>query len=337
MKVSILGAGPAGSTAAFFLASAGIETELIDIREFPRDKTCAGGLFNPLLYFRDFPYLEEADGKYLYRAIFSCGKHSMSYTSKTPLIKTFVRKDLDFFLLNKALKAGAALFINKPPEGEVIIDATGARRARDYPKAGVCLAWDFPAREDTDTVYIHYAFQGIVGYGWAYPKKGFANIGIGALLPQKNMRSIYWSFLEFLESERIFSAGKKSFSVKLIPFAPRRSFHEGSTLLAGDRAGFVKPATGEGIYFAMLSGRLAAQSIIEGKPASWYEEQCRKGFGQHLKPLMFSWSRPLLFGTLEKAIKIGSRDELFKKMFAENFFRLGSHNLALRYTRHLFT
>ena len=51
--------------------------------------------------------------------------------------------------------------------------------------------------------------------------------------------------------------------------------------LAGDAAGLVDPITGEGIYYAMRSGELAAESLVEGLP-ELYPERVREEFGKAL-------------------------------------------------------
>lgn len=107
MKISIIGAGPAGSTAAYYLAREGIDVELIDKTGFPREKPCAGGLFNPLLFYREFPHVKETDGKYILKAKFYYGRYSTEYTSSEPLLKMVLRKDFDYFLFKKALNEGA--------------------------------------------------------------------------------------------------------------------------------------------------------------------------------------------------------------------------------------
>jgi flavin-dependent dehydrogenase len=190
MKVSILGAGPAGSTAAYYLACAGVDVELIDRVSFPRDKCCAGGLFNPLLFDREFPHLREAGGEEVYKAVLSCGKHEASHSSALPLLRTFLRRDLDHFLLKKAQDAGSRFRVGTRPEGDLVIDATGARRALDYPRRGVCMEYDFETGLSLDTIRIDYLFMGIMGYCWLFPKKKHVNIGVGAYLPQKNIREI---------------------------------------------------------------------------------------------------------------------------------------------------
>jgi len=331
MKISILGAGPAGSTAAYYLAKEGIDVELIDSAEFPRDKPCAGGLFNPQLFYREFPYIEEVKGKYIHTVKFYCGRYSAEYTSPIPLLKMVLRRDFDHFLLKKAVKEGARFFTGKTPEGDILITTTGAKRAHDYPQAGICLVNNFPTKEDINTVHIHYAFKGIKGYCWLYPKNGYANIGIGAYMPQKNIRALYEEYIDFLHAQNIISVHGRSYRAKIIPFGPVKRFYTENSLIAGDAAGFVNPSTGEGIYFAMLSGKIAARTIIEKHKLSWYEQQCRNAFGEYLKPTMLGRTRFLLNKVLEKAVYISGQDNVFLKMLAENFFRLGNHRLSGRF------
>jgi len=57
--VVIVGAGPAGSTAAKFLSEKGIRVLLVDKSKFPRDKACGGGI--PVRVFKDFEYLKNCN------------------------------------------------------------------------------------------------------------------------------------------------------------------------------------------------------------------------------------------------------------------------------------
>ena len=56
-EVVIVGAGPAGSTAAKYLAENGVNVLLVDKCKFPRDKPCGGGI--PMRVFRTFPYIKD--------------------------------------------------------------------------------------------------------------------------------------------------------------------------------------------------------------------------------------------------------------------------------------
>jgi len=333
MKVSVLGAGPAGSTAAYYLAGAGIEVELIDKKPFPRDKPCAGGLFNPLLYEEEFPHLKGISGKNVYRAQFSSGRYSFEWASEAPLVKTVLRKDFDHFLLRKAVEAGARFLVGENLRGEIVVDATGVRSPRHYREAGICLVHDFETERDIDTVYIHPCFEGIKGYCWLFPKHGYANIGVGAYLPQRDIRTIYKRYIDHLRNRGVITVSGYPSTAKLIPFAPIDRFYSRDRLIAGDAAGFVKPANGEGIYFAMLSGRIAARTISERRDFSWYEQQCREAFGRYLHPVKFNRSRLLLRWATEKAVKIGSRDEDFSRIMVENFFRMHEYRLGAHFIR----
>jgi len=65
---------------------------------------------------------------------------------------------------------------------------------------------------------------------------------------------------------------------------PRKSFTQEQAILVGDAAGLVTPANGEGIFFAMRSGRLGAEAMIEriqnDRPLRNYEKTFRKLYAQ---------------------------------------------------------
>ncbi|MCI0826401.1 MAG: FAD-dependent oxidoreductase, partial [Chloroflexi bacterium] len=52
-EVIVVGAGPAGSATAYFLAIQGIDVLLVDKSDFPRDKTCGDGLTPRALHILD--------------------------------------------------------------------------------------------------------------------------------------------------------------------------------------------------------------------------------------------------------------------------------------------
>lgn len=320
--ISIIGAGPAGSTAAYYLAKNKIDVELIDKVKFPRDKPCAAALFNPLQFYKDFPFTKELNGSYVHKAKFYAGRHEAEFESKIPLVETFLRSRLDNELLKNALKAGAVFRLNKKPDSAVTINAAGVTEKKPYRRIGLCLVNDFKIKESIDTVHVHYCFDGIRGYAWLYPKKGYANIGIGAYLPQKNLRQVYSNYIDFLERRGIVTANSSLYKAKLIPLAAVKKPFTENSILVGDAAGFVRPSTGEGIYFAMCSGKIAAETIISKKPFSWYADECRRKFGKWIKPVPFAWSKLILSKAMQHIVKKASRDNEFRKQFAERFFRI---------------
>jgi geranylgeranyl reductase len=107
-------------------------------------------------------------------------------------------------------------------------------------------------------------YQGDVSpdfYGWVFPHGDTASIGVGSAhkgfsLRQATAKLRAKAGLEDCETIRREGAP--------LPLYPAKRWDNGrDVLLAGDAAGVVAPASGEGIYYAMASGRLAAQSAAE--------------------------------------------------------------------------
>ena len=106
--VTIVGAGPAGSTTAKFLSEKGFKILLIDKEKFPRDKPCGGGL--PLRVLQRFPYVVNDKIIETYSSsgtIFSPSlQHKIEIYKNTPIIAMTLRKKFDFELVKFATDAG---------------------------------------------------------------------------------------------------------------------------------------------------------------------------------------------------------------------------------------
>ena len=98
-------------------------------------------------------------------------------------------------------------------------------------------------------------------YGWVFPHGEHTSVGTGSAVKGHSLRDATAKLREnagLLECETIREEGAP------LPLKPMRRWDDGkSVLLTGDAAGVVAPSSGEGIYYAMLSGRLAADSIKE--------------------------------------------------------------------------
>src|SRR5438477_3752521 len=104
---AIIAAGPAGSTAAYRLASAGVSVLLLDKSTCPRDKPCGGGVTGRaarLLPFSIDPVVEDVVDR------MDCGlryRHRFTRQARVPLAYMTQRTRLDHFLLQRAAAAGA--------------------------------------------------------------------------------------------------------------------------------------------------------------------------------------------------------------------------------------
>ncbi|MEI6433491.1 MAG: geranylgeranyl reductase family protein [Bacteroidota bacterium] len=292
--VIIAGAGPAGSIAAYQLAKAGVSVQILEKSEFPRYKVCGAGLTHKILSEIPFDVSPVVETK-IHTFIFSSGFDKVfSRTSEYPLIYCTMRDKFDGYLLEKAVEAGAKVQFgekvtsvelhdsyvnvftrNRTFTSFLVIGAEGAtgavaRSAKLWKDIKPGLAWEAEIRVDaislkrySDTVFLDWgAFPG--GYGWVFPKGDHLSLGVGGPASlSKWMMDYYQKFLIYLEKSGIAVIETTSLKSWSIPVRVKRgNFHNGRAIVAGDAAGLTDPLTGEGIYYAIRSGKLAAEACI---------------------------------------------------------------------------
>jgi len=167
------------------------------------------------------------------------------------------------------------------------------------------------------------------GYGWVFPKKNHVNIGIGEFTssvdsskPKKNIRERYEDYIAVLKQRKIIPESFIIEDVKggILPVFPLKKTYGDRVLLCGDAAGFINPITGEGIYYAMMSGTMAAEVIVDALKTdrinarflSRYQKKWLKEFGNDLKFLgRFNrqWGK-----NSETFVRLMSHDKKFAKL-----------------------
>jgi geranylgeranyl reductase family protein len=288
----IVGAGPAGSTTAYRLATAGASVLLVDKARFPRDKPCGGGVTLRAarrLPFSIDPVVEDVVDRFELRLGY---RSSFERVSDEPLCLMTQRRRLDEFLARKAAEAGAEFKHGVPvafDDGNVVVDgariqarvivgadgvngatARAVGLARDYGH-GVALEGNAPL----DTRYRgKLALElGVVpgGYAWVFPKGDHVNVGVGGWESEgPRLRKHLRRLCEMHEVD--FDALTDLRGYRL-PF--RRSdskFASDKVLLVGDAAGLIDPLSGDGMYEAFVSAQLAADAILSRELAA-YESQ----------------------------------------------------------------
>lgn len=113
--VVVVGAGPAGSTVAKFLAEKGFQVVLVDKHKFPRDKPCGGSV--PMGTFKRFPYLNNYDlidahsyGGFIHSPSL---KHQIELHSEKPVVAMVSRETFDHGLALIAVDHGAQFLDGK--------------------------------------------------------------------------------------------------------------------------------------------------------------------------------------------------------------------------------
>ena len=130
------------------------------------------------------------------------------------------------------------------------------------------------AAAEPDTLSVFYGYGGAHGYAYIFPKREHVNVGIGYVLPYFKARidvapyDLQQTFVGDLRRRGLMSgeSQRRHFTPFLIPIGgPLRRTAAGRVLLAGDAGGFVNGFSAEGIYYAMVTGDLAAGAVLAAR------------------------------------------------------------------------
>ncbi|MBV9076884.1 MAG: geranylgeranyl diphosphate reductase [Methylobacteriaceae bacterium] len=291
----VVGGGPAGATAAADLAAQGRAVLLMD--RAGRIKPCGGAI--PPRLMRDFAIPDHL----LVSRASAARMHAPSRTQvDMPIDNGFVgmvdRDVFDEWLRVRAAEAGAerlaATFerLDREPDGTAVIRyrtkegrQEGSVRARAVIGAdGALSAVGRQTVPGADRVRHVFAYHEIIRtpperagkpacdifyegklspdfYAWIFPHGETTSVGTGSARKGFSLRGAVGALRAATglgETETIRREGAP------LPLKPLKRWDNGrDTVLAGDAAGAVAPASGEGIYYGMLGGRLAAQSVEE--------------------------------------------------------------------------
>jgi geranylgeranyl reductase family protein len=289
--VVVIGAGPAGASAAHAAATAGRSVLLVERASLPRYKTCGGGIIGTsqqaLPAGFDPPVRERV------RAVtFSLdGRCARTRRSPEVLFGLVSRREFDQRLVEAAVRAGAEVWENtavtdieqqERAGGPVTVVLAGGRAVR----ARCVVGADGSAGRTATQVGVrtsqvdlglereipvpaelaeHWAGRALVdwgplpgSYGWVFPKGSTLSVGViaarGRGAETKRYLAAFLDRLGLARYEPSISTGHLTRCR-----APDSPLSAGRLLACGDAAGLLDPCTREGISFALRSGRLAGE------------------------------------------------------------------------------
>src|SRR5215213_1924765 len=310
--VVVVGGGPAGAAcaAAARAADPTARVLVLDRADFPRDKVCGDGIAPEALDVLaglgiDVEGLTEGFASVPWLRLRSPGGHTVERTMHRPA-RVVPRAVLDARLLTAALGSGAefrrhvvrrlevradVVDVDGVLTAGVVVGADGAesvvRRALGVaPNVSHRLAIAIrgyarvPAGLE-DVQLIATTEQRWPAYAWSFPLgDGRANVGYGELVSGGVNREGLLAGLERL-LPGVGAAELKAHRLPLSTDRPRQP--DGRVLLAGDAASLINPLTGEGIFYAVLSGMLAGQAAVRGADAGRsYRRALQQRLGGHL-------------------------------------------------------
>lgn len=288
----VVGAGPAGSTAARELAASGARVLILDRAQFPRYKACGGGIPQRTARLLPFPIDPVIEDRVSLLDISFHGRFRFQRDSGEPFAAMVMRDRFDALLLEHAQRAGAEFrpgttvrSLDGAAGGATVrsedaftatarylVAADGAhspvgRMAGLGVGLAECAAYEIEVRStqprlraNRGTALIDLGYRPW-GYGWVFPKAEVLSIGI--VLPpdqagtMKTHLDAYLARLGLADAPAAIARGHKiRFRRADEPIAGPR------VLLAGDAAGLADEFTQEGIYYAIESGRIAARAVI---------------------------------------------------------------------------
>jgi geranylgeranyl reductase family protein len=288
----VVGAGPAGSTVAFRLASAGSSVLLLDRAEFPRDKPCGGGVTGRavrLLPFSIEPVVEDVVCVAELRLGFG---RTFARGGRSPLVYMTQRRRLDHFLAGKAVEAGAEFrpgvrvaAIEVSGQGaevsacgerfrsRLVIGADGVNgvsaRALSLGgnrTVGVAIEGNAPhGVVDADRYRGRLVIElGTVpgGYGWVFPKGDHVNVGVGGWGGEApNLRE---KLAEMCAAHGLRAQDLTDVRGHRLPLRePGSPLGRGRAAIVGDAAGLIDPVSGDGMFEGFLSAAYAAEAALD--------------------------------------------------------------------------
>ncbi len=306
--VVVVGGGPSGALAARTLAAAGVKVSLVE-KSFKRIKPCGGA--TPSKTFEEFNLSrKEIVRKIKTLSTVSPRGNRFDITLKNGYIAMVQRETFDHAIRKQAEEAGADLreaeFIRINDEHKKIsitVNERGKMRdifsdflvaadginSRTVQAAGlkslpgICTIQeeiDIQGAEDFQNLHTcelwFSSSHAHHFYSWVFPKKDHVDIGTGAV----NGKLIKELLKNFKIRRRIHGGGAQR--GHRLPLQWRDSLVKGNILFVGDAAGLVMPLIYEGIYYALKSGKMAAEAIINGSP-KLYEKQWNKKFRRQFK------------------------------------------------------
>lgn len=286
--VIVVGAGPAGASAAYAAARAGAQALVLDRATFPRYKTCGGGLIGPTLAALPAGFQVPVRTE-VHRATLTLdGGRWADRRSERRLLRLVDRASFDQALLRSAQEAGAesregvtVTGVDQDDDLVTLQTSAGPLRARYVIGAdgsasrvarhvGVTTdAVDLGMEVELETGDQAHRWEGRVHldwgaepgtYAWVFPKGDTLTVGV--IQARGHAESTRAYLRKFITDMGLSGLREIHSSGHLTRCRSVDSpLSRGRVLVAGDAAGLLEPWTREGISYAVRSGRLAGESV----------------------------------------------------------------------------
>ena len=334
VDVAVVGAGPAGSAAALAARRAGASVLLLDKADFPRDKPCGDGIAADAVdVLTGLGVSGVTDGYPAVERLRLVGPGGAEVARSLPRpAHTVPRRVFDERLVRAAVAQGAELrrhtvrSVRPGPDGVTLDDQIRAGVVIGADGAGsvVRRALGHPVNPDGHLAIAIRGYAPAVGaeqlirttsarwpaYAWSFPiGDGSANVGYGETLRGTPLTKAYLldRLAQLLPGGP--ATGLRAHHLPLSTHRPPPG--RGPVLLAGDALSLINPFTGEGIFYAVLSGALAGAAAAAAGPhraATRYAAAFSDRLGRHLRHSGFAARLTRRPAVVDAAVRAARRD-----------------------------
>ena len=291
--VVIVGGGPSGAAAAYDLAEAGFRVVILDKKEFPRFKPCAGGVTTKALHLLRYSIAPVIRATTRTMVVgYGTGKQK-TLSTNAPICALTVRTELDQFCLEKTLQQQNVTFELIPGitsihqekdtvtlvtkddrsfECRYLLGADGAhsqvrKLTGEFTPDRTAVALEGIIPYDRLRNIPEFTFDfGVVhkGYGWLFPKHDHVNVGLYTRRPDE-VKISKTQLNQYVQAR----LGVDTVDhVCGFPIGTGGEYYQPTAervFLIGDAAGMSDALLGEGIHNAIKSGQAAASALINAK------------------------------------------------------------------------
>ena len=290
--VIVVGTGPAGAVLAYLLAKRGLDVLILERAKLPRYKTCGGGVTWKALQNLPFDVSAVFENKAVGGVVTFAGQQLLKVEVGWPVAWLVMRDRFDHYLVQQAIQAGAHLLegisvvsVEEKHDRVVVITTQGELQAQLLAGAdgvnsivarstglvadrevGVAVEAELavsPASLEAQGSFATFDFGAVPGgYGWIFPKRDHLSVGVFRAVPGK-ATGLKKALEKFIASEAVLLDPRiLHLQGHQIPLGGQtRTLHKGRVLLVGDAANLADPWMGEGISYALVSARLAAEQM----------------------------------------------------------------------------
>ncbi|HTC64001.1 MAG TPA: NAD(P)/FAD-dependent oxidoreductase [Candidatus Saccharimonadales bacterium] len=306
-EIAIVGGGPAGAMCGERLARSGYSVTIYD-EHLAWEKPCGGGLTHKAIQAYPFLLNGPHPKKLIHSVELISSKGHRALLQLDQPIVIYSRTVLNGLLLDRAEAAGCRVVRSRVThmdtsgnranlstsdslvEADFVVVAAGARNSllADTSRLApgdleMTLGYFVPAQAEGISVKFLSKFE---GYIWSFPRCDHLSVGICGSMAKHTSQELRRHLHAFMDSENISREGARFYS-HVLPSPQKQTLSSRRVVgknwaLVGDAAAWVDPITGEGLYYALRSGELLAESIIAEKPSE-YPARIRKAFSTDLE------------------------------------------------------